>query len=179
MKENLQFFQAFLKNPLKVGAIAPSSPELAAKMLEGITPNENNIVIELGVGTGAITKFLQQKIPNNESYLGIELDADLVKTLKERYAALKIVCGSACETFSIHQNSGLGKVGAIIAFTRRAIVFAIANGAVLSAPLLITPCGSSVPVDSSTVFIFDGTTSLNSIQLILSISRVETISFSV
>ncbi len=114
MNENLQFFQAFLKNPLKVGAIAPSSPELAAKMLEGIAPNENNIVIELGVGTGAITKFLQQKIPNNESYLGIELDPNLVKTLKERYAALKIVCGSACETVSIHQDSGLGKVGAVI-----------------------------------------------------------------
>jgi len=83
-------------------------------MLEGITPNENNIVIELGVGTGAITKFLQQKIPNNESYLGIELDENLVKTLKMRYAALKIVCGSACEMVSIHENSGLGKVGAII-----------------------------------------------------------------
>jgi hypothetical protein len=57
------------------------------------------------------------------------------------------------------------------------MVLAIAVGAVLSAPLLMTPCGSSVPVESSTVFIFDGTTSLNSIQLIRSISRVETESF--
>src|ERR1043166_4342632 len=68
------------------------------------------------------------------------------------------------------------KVGAIIAFVRRAMVFAIANGAVLSAPLLMTPCGSRVPVGRRTVVIFDGTTSLNSIQLIRSISRVETTS---
>ena len=114
MNENLQFLQAFLKNPLKVGAIAPSSPELASKMLEGIEPDENNIVIELGVGTGAITKFLQHKLANNNSYLGIELDKNLVKSLNRNYEDLKIVCGNACETYSIHQKSELGKVGFII-----------------------------------------------------------------
>ncbi|HVE56505.1 MAG TPA: rRNA adenine N-6-methyltransferase family protein [Pyrinomonadaceae bacterium] len=114
MNENLQFLQAFLKNPLKVGAIAPSSPELASKMLEGIEPDENNVVIELGVGTGAITKFLQYKLANNKSYLGIELDKNLVKSLNRNYEDLKIVCGNACETYSIHQKSELGKVGFII-----------------------------------------------------------------
>jgi phospholipid N-methyltransferase len=114
MNENLQFLQAFLKNPLKVGAIAPSSPELAAKMLEGIEPDENNILLELGVGTGAITKFLQDRISNKESYLGIELDKNLVKSLNKRFPELNIVCGNACETFSLHQKSGLGKVGAIV-----------------------------------------------------------------
>lgn len=114
MNENFQFFQAFLKNPLKVGAIAPSSPELASKMLEGIEPGENNVVLELGVGTGAITKFLQDKIPNDKSYLGIELDKDLVNSLNKNYPNLKIVRGNACETFSIHKESNLGKVGFII-----------------------------------------------------------------
>lgn len=114
MNENFQFFQAFLKNPLKVGAIAPSSPELAAKMLEGIEPDENNVLIELGVGTGAITKFLQERIPNKQSYLGIELDKNLVKSLNKRFPELNIVCGNACETFALHQKSGLGKVGAIV-----------------------------------------------------------------
>ena len=62
MNENLQILRAFLKNPLKVGAIAPSSPELAAQMLKGLEPDENNIILELGVGTGAITKFLHNII---------------------------------------------------------------------------------------------------------------------
>lgn len=114
MNENIQLLQAFLKNPLKVGSIAPSSPELALKMIEGIEADEENIVLELGVGTGAITKFLQDRIPNDESYLGIELDKDLVKSLKKKYHNLKIVSGNACETSLIHQKSGLGKVGYII-----------------------------------------------------------------
>jgi phospholipid N-methyltransferase len=114
MNENLQFLQAFLKNPLKVGAIAPSSPELAAAMLKGIEPNDDNIVLELGVGTGAITRFLRDVIPSRESYLGIELDGDLVRTLNKNYPDLNIIQGNAADAYSVHQKLGLGKVRYLI-----------------------------------------------------------------
>lgn len=114
MNENIEFLQAFLKNPLKVGSIAPSSPELAQKMCDEIRPDEENVVLELGVGTGAITKFLREVVPNRESYFGIELDKDLVKSLKRNYPELKIVRGNACETYSLYQKNGFGKVGYII-----------------------------------------------------------------
>jgi phosphatidylethanolamine/phosphatidyl-N-methylethanolamine N-methyltransferase len=114
MNENIQFLQAFIKNPLKVGSIAPSSPELAAKMIEGIEPDEDNIVLELGVGTGAITKFLQEIVPDEKSYLGIELDGNLVKSLRTKFPDLKIIRGNACDLEKIHQKSGLGKVSYII-----------------------------------------------------------------
>lgn len=114
MNENLQFLQAFLKNPLKVGAIAPSSPELAAEMLQGIEPTDDSIVLELGVGTGAITRFLRDVIPSRESYLGIELDGDLVKTLNRNFPDLNIIQGNAAEAYSIHASSGLGKVRYVI-----------------------------------------------------------------
>lgn len=114
MKENLQFLQAFLKNPLKVGAIAPSSPELAAAMLQGIQPDDHNIVLELGVGTGAITKFLRDAIPSRNSYLGLELDSDLVSTLNKKYPDLNIICGNAAEAYKIHAESGLGKVRYVV-----------------------------------------------------------------
>ena len=114
MNENIEFFQAFLKNPLKVGSIAPSSPDLAQKMIDEIRPDEDHVVLELGVGTGAITKFLREAVPNRESYVGIELDKDLVKSLRRNFPELKIVRGNACETFSIYQRTGYGEVGYII-----------------------------------------------------------------
>ena len=114
MNENIQFLQAFLKNPLKVGSIAPSSPELAQQMCAGIRPGENNVVLELGVGTGAITKVLQEVVPSRTSYLGIELDRNLVKSLKNNFPNLKIVRGNACDAASIYQKTGFGKVGYII-----------------------------------------------------------------
>src|ERR1700739_3194666 len=42
----------------------------------------------------------------------------------------------------------------------------------MSVPFAVTPCGSIVPSGNSTVSIFSGTHSRNSIQLIRSISRV-------
>jgi phospholipid N-methyltransferase len=114
MNENIQFLQAFLKNPGKVGSITPSSPELAQKMIAGLEPSDENIVLELGVGTGAITKFLENIVPDDRSYLGIELDSDLIRVLKRNYRGMPMVRGNAANAFEIHRRSGLGKVGTII-----------------------------------------------------------------
>ena len=108
--ENIQLLQAFLKNPGKVGSITPSSPELAAKMLQGVRPDADNIVLELGVGTGAITKYLEQIIPDRNSYLGIELDSELVENLRAGHPNLNVVCANAMDAYEIHRKSGLGKV---------------------------------------------------------------------
>lgn len=114
MNENIQFLQAFFKNPGKVGSITPSSPELAQKMIEGIISDRDNVVLELGVGTGAITRFLREVVPDTNSYLGIELDKDLVRMLKKNFPDMRMVRGNACDTAAIHQRSGLGKTGYII-----------------------------------------------------------------
>ena len=79
-------------------------------MLHGIEPDDQHIVLELGVGTGAVTKFLREVIPSRSSYLGIELDADLVRTLNLNYPDMNIMCGNAAEAYAIHERSGLGKV---------------------------------------------------------------------
>ena len=86
-----------------------------------------------------------------------------------RYAASGI--WNAPGYASIEPVIPYGTAGAVIAFRRGASSRAIPSGAVMSAPLLATPCGSSVPVGSSTVRIFDGTSSRNSIQLMRAMSR--------
>ncbi len=114
MHENIEFLQAFIKNPLKVGAITPSSPELARKMLEGIEPHPNSIVLELGPGTGSFTKLLNKKITEENSYLGIELNKQLARSLRKNFPKMRFMCGNACKTFALHKRSKLGKVGYII-----------------------------------------------------------------
>lgn len=114
MNENIEFLQAFLKNPLKVGAVAPSSPDLAWQMLDGLLPDKDNIIIELGVGTGAITKYIREILPDNESYLGVEIDATLVTSLNAKYPEMNVVRGNACRFSEIHNESGLGKASYIL-----------------------------------------------------------------
>lgn len=53
----LSFFLAWLDNPLRVGALAASSPALADAITAGITP-ESAPVIELGPGSGVFTHSL-------------------------------------------------------------------------------------------------------------------------
>ena len=103
-----------MKNPAKVGSITPSSPELAKRMIAGIKPRPDDVVMELGVGTGAITKYLQDIVPDDRSYLGVELDRDLVRSLKRNYPEMQIVRGNALDAVSIHEKSELGKIGYII-----------------------------------------------------------------
>lgn len=114
MNENIQFLQAFLKNPLAVGAVTPSSPELACKMIEDIQPDENNIVLELGVGTGSFTKALREVVRDEKSYLGLEISRDFIKALRAEFPQMKFIGGNACKAFSLHKKSKLGKVSYIL-----------------------------------------------------------------
>jgi len=114
MNEHIEFLQAFLKNPLHVGAITPSSPELALKMIEGIVPAKESVVLELGVGTGSFTKLLQQIVPCDKSYLGIEINRKFVRALKGEFPDMKFVCGDAARASELHKKSRLGRVGYII-----------------------------------------------------------------
>lgn len=114
MNDHINFLQGFIKNPFQVGAISPSSPELALAMIEGVKPDKNNIVLEIGLGTGAITKFIKDILPDYDSYLGIEIDTDFVRGLQADYPLLNIICGDACDAERIHIESGLGKIGYII-----------------------------------------------------------------
>lgn len=114
MKQHLQFLQGFIKKPTTVGAIAPSSPELALKMIEDVKADEKNVVLEIGCGTGAITKYLQKLIPNRKSYIGIEIERNFVDSLEAEFPNLNIVCGDACNASEIIAEHQLGKVSYII-----------------------------------------------------------------
>jgi phosphatidylethanolamine/phosphatidyl-N-methylethanolamine N-methyltransferase len=114
MNEHLQFLRAFLKNPLTVGAIAPSSPDLARAMIKDVKPSENHLVMELGIGTGAITRFLREVVPDEKSFLGIEISGKLVESSKEQFPELLIIEGSAGDAFELHKSTGFGNVDWII-----------------------------------------------------------------
>ena len=52
------FFRRWLANPLQMGSIIPSSPRLGELIARQIDRQSNSFVLELGAGTGAITRSL-------------------------------------------------------------------------------------------------------------------------
>ena len=51
------FFRQWLRAPLKTASVVPSSPRLGRAMAMAIPPGAEKVV-ELGAGTGAITRAL-------------------------------------------------------------------------------------------------------------------------
>ena len=97
-----EFIKNFIKNPTHVGAIAPSSKELARVMIRGLALNEGEAVLELGPGTGAFTCQIRNIIPDSSAYIGIEREASFCRFLERRFPELQFVNGNAAELDTIY-----------------------------------------------------------------------------
>ncbi|QQP99796.1 class I SAM-dependent methyltransferase [Lysobacter enzymogenes] len=88
------FFRQWLKNPLRVAAVAPSSAELAAAMIAEL-PDDARRVIELGGGTGAITRALLDAGIRDQDLLVLELNEELHAHLQVRFPRVPVLLGDA------------------------------------------------------------------------------------
>ncbi|MGE6259749.1 class I SAM-dependent methyltransferase [Heyndrickxia sporothermodurans] len=100
MKALLFLFQYLLK-PRTVGAIIPSSKNLAQKMMDHIDFETADYIVEYGPGTGVFTDKIIEKRRSNTVVLLIESNQEFCRLLKERYKNeenIFIVNGSAEDT---------------------------------------------------------------------------------
>ena len=58
-------FKRFLQHPTQVGALCPSSCALCRAMASEIGVENAGLVVELGPGTGVITRELVRRLPEN------------------------------------------------------------------------------------------------------------------
>jgi phospholipid N-methyltransferase len=72
--DGLLFIQEFLKNPLKIGSIIPSSRYLERRIVEAARVSSANAVVELGAGTGGTTRAILRAMPRHATLLSIELN---------------------------------------------------------------------------------------------------------
>lgn len=92
-KEYLFFLSAVLTKPFKMGAIAPSSKQLSEMMLLKLRPGAS--VVEIGPGTGAITRVIRQRLSNPDHYIGFDINREFVEQLCHEFPDLKFVQDSA------------------------------------------------------------------------------------
>lgn len=94
-QEYLDFFLGFATRPRSTGAIAPSSRALARMMVRGYDLKNASLVVEIGPGTGAFTGVLLESLPDPARYLGLELNPDFVRRLREKFPQAEIRNDSA------------------------------------------------------------------------------------
>lgn len=88
------FLGRFMRDPRYVGAVAPSSSYLAAKMVAPVEFRPGVKVVEFGPGTGPFTRAVLEQLPEDGRYLGIERDPQFVGILRERFPGVDVHEGS-------------------------------------------------------------------------------------
>jgi phospholipid N-methyltransferase len=89
------FFKGWIRNPLAMGAFAPSGKSLAKIMAKGVGPSSR--VVELGAGTGTVTAaLLESGVAPGNLHL-VERDPQFVKILERRFPRCHVVTADALE----------------------------------------------------------------------------------
>lgn len=103
---NKTFFRQWLRNPKEIGAICPSSTSLANTMAAQIDAFGNGDVVELGAGTGVITKALLKTGIASSQLLIVEKNPSMTHALRQRFPSLRIVQDDVTRLSRIVRDEG-------------------------------------------------------------------------
>ncbi|WP_342359864.1 class I SAM-dependent methyltransferase [Terrarubrum flagellatum] len=114
LEDEARFIRTWIENPLKTGAVSPSSPELAREMARHVDPAEPGLVVELGPGTGPVTEALIARGVSQERLLLVEYDADFCRLLRERFPRATVVQGDAYSIEKTLRGHARAKLAAVV-----------------------------------------------------------------
>lgn len=105
------FGRELLTNPRNIGAACPSSPALAHRIARTVGINKKSHVVELGAGTGSITRALLERCVSGDRLVVLERSASMVALLRKRFPGATVVQGDAGDLKSIlHDQLGIDPV---------------------------------------------------------------------
>lgn len=112
--DSQMFFRQWLRRPLRIGAVAPSSRELAEAMARLVPNPPQGPVVELGGGTGPVTAaLLGAGIPPEQLYV-IEREPQLHRHLMLRFPKVHVLCGDAAALTKLLHPLGVHEAAAIV-----------------------------------------------------------------
>lgn len=111
-----QFLRGFIKNPVMVGSIIPSSRVLIDRMLDPVDWENTKLFIEYGPGVGTFTKPVLQRLKADATLVTIDTNPDFTIYLREMIddARLVTVTGSAADVEKILADRNLGEADYVL-----------------------------------------------------------------
>jgi phosphatidylethanolamine/phosphatidyl-N-methylethanolamine N-methyltransferase len=111
-------FRLFLKrwaaNPLQMGSIVPSSPALCRRVAAQVRRNSDEAVLELGAGTGVISRaLLDSGVPASRLFV-MEIVPDMAAHLRHILPGANVLTGDARQLPSLLPGSWHGKIGTVV-----------------------------------------------------------------
>jgi phosphatidylethanolamine/phosphatidyl-N-methylethanolamine N-methyltransferase len=108
------FFRRWIANPLQMGSVVPSSPALCRRVVRQVRREADEAVIELGAGTGVISRaLLDAGIPPERLFL-VEIVPDMVAHLRRVLPGVNIVEGDARALPELIPRHWHGHIGTVV-----------------------------------------------------------------
>ncbi len=103
-----QFLRGFVKHPVMVGSVIPSSRVLIDKMLAPVDWANTRLFVEYGPGVGTFTQHILDRLPADATLLAIDTNPDFTDYLNGKFtdARLEAVTGSAAGVRKIMADRG-------------------------------------------------------------------------
>ncbi len=111
------FFGKFLRHGTRIASLAPSSPWLSRATVANVDWAAARVLIELGAGTGPITRVIAEKARPETRVVVFERDADFAALLRERFAPkanFDVVEGDVRDLSALLADRGIGRVDHVI-----------------------------------------------------------------
>ncbi|ODN69652.1 class I SAM-dependent methyltransferase [Methylobrevis pamukkalensis] len=93
--DELRFFRNWVGQPLTTGAVSPSGRFLARAMAAPVDRASTGAVVELGPGTGAVTRALVQHGIAPARIRAVEFNPAFARLLGERFPDIEVIVGDA------------------------------------------------------------------------------------
>ena len=115
MRQGLAFALGYLRNPRRVGAIAPASKALAQAILNEVMRCAPGTLIEVGAGTGAITRALLPALARADRFMVIERDPGFAQLLRRSFPDLEVLnhCATRLDALDIEKHSPVTVVSSL------------------------------------------------------------------
>ena len=111
-----QFLRGFLKHPVMVGSIIPSSRKTIDKMLGPVDWDNTKVFVEYGPGVGTFTRPILERLPDGATLVTIDTNPEFTRYLKESIDDPRLVAvnGSAADVEKILADRNLGKADYVL-----------------------------------------------------------------
>ena len=111
-----QFLRGFLKHPVMVGSIIPSSKVLIEKMLRPVDWENTKLFVEYGPGVGTFTRPVLDLMGPDAKLVTIDTNPDFTRYLRESIDDQRLipVTGSAADVEKILADRGLGSADYVL-----------------------------------------------------------------
>ena len=100
--KKIQFIKESLKSLQEVGTVLPSSKSVVDKMVDPIKFDKDIIIVELGSGTGVITKEILSRMSKKSKLICFETNSSFYKDLKEKFKDNIYLINDSAENMEQH-----------------------------------------------------------------------------